>query len=162
MTTLPLARRTSATTAGWIVTGLLTLFLGFDAITHLVREAHTVAFNDEIGAPAWFPVVCGVVLATCLVTYLARATAVLGAVLLTGYFGGACAVNLATGQPLANTGFAMITGALVWLGLWLRDARTRTLVQDALLRRGGCVRYRSTRFGALAQWQSCGLLIRRL
>src|SRR5262245_26992582 len=116
-----------AETAGWVVTGLLSLFLGFDAITHLVREAHTVAFNDKIGAPGWFPVVCGAVLATCLVLYHVRPMAVLGAVLLTGYLGGACAVNLATGQPLGNTAFAVITGLLVWVGLWPRDERVRAI-----------------------------------
>jgi hypothetical protein len=127
-TIVAVARRSPAETTGWVITGLLTLFLGFDAITHLVREAHTVAFNDKIGAPEWFPVVCGVVLATCLVTYHLPRTAVLGAVLLTGYLGGACAVNLATGQPLVNNAFAIITGIAVWAGLWLRDRRVRALV----------------------------------
>jgi hypothetical protein len=121
-------RRSPAVTAGRVITGLTTLFLAFDSLTHLVRERHTVAFNDEIGAPDWFPVVCGAVLAVLLVAYLLPRTAVLGAVLLTGYLGGACAINLATAQPLANTGFAIVTGVLVWAGLWPRDERARRLL----------------------------------
>jgi hypothetical protein len=114
--------------AGWVVTWLVTLFLGFDALTHIVRESHVVAANEELGAPTWFPVVCGIVLAACLVAYHVRRTAALGAVLIVGYLGGACAVNLATGQPLVNCFYAIVTAVLVWAGLWSRDARLRAIL----------------------------------
>ena len=114
--------------AGRVVTGLTCAFLAFDAVTHLAREKHTVAFNEEIGAPDWLPVLCGAVLAVLLVLHLVPRTAVLGAVLLTGYLGGATAVNLVTGQPAFNVAFAVGTGVLVWAGLWARDARARTLL----------------------------------
>jgi hypothetical protein len=122
------ARTSRSVVAGRVVTGLTSAFLAFDAVTHLVREEHAVAFNDEIGAPDWFPVLCGAVMAVLLVAYLIPRTAVLGAVLLTGYLGGAAAVNLATGQPAFNVGFALAVGALVWAGLLPRDERARRLL----------------------------------
>lgn len=121
-------RRSPARIAGSVVTGFVTVFLAFDAIAHLVREQHAVDFNDQIGAPDWFPAVCGAVLSVCLVAYHVPRTRILGAVLLTGYLGGATAVNLVVGQPAFNTAFAVITGALVWAGLWPRDERARRLV----------------------------------
>jgi hypothetical protein len=114
--------------AGWVITGYVTVFLAFDSITHLVREQHAVDFNTKIGAPVWFPVVCGAVLAVCLVTFHVPRTRVLGAVLLTSYLGGATAVNLVVGQPAFNTAFAIVTGVLVWAGLWPRDERARRLL----------------------------------
>ncbi|WP_099343790.1 MULTISPECIES: DoxX family protein [unclassified Actinoplanes] len=121
------SRGGSTRIAGWIVTGLVTLFLAFDSITHLVREKHVVDFNSRIGAPGWFPVVCGTVLAVCLVAFHVPRTRVLGAILLTGYLGGATAVNLVMGQPAFNTAFAIVTGVLVWAGLWPCDERARRL-----------------------------------
>ncbi|MGB3830159.1 MAG: DoxX family protein [Ornithinimicrobium sp.] len=103
------------------------MFLTFDSITHLVREQHVVDFNDQIGAPGWSPVVCGTVLAACLSTFHVPRTRVVGAIFLTGYLGGATAVNLVAGQPVLNTAFALGTGVLVWAGLWPRDERARRL-----------------------------------
>jgi len=122
------SRRSLARIAGWVITGYVTVFLAFDSITHLVREQHVVDFNDKIGAPGWFPVVCGAVLAVCLVAFHVPRTRLLGAILLTSYLGGAVAVNLVVGQPAFNTAFAMVTGVLVWAGLWPRDDRVRRLL----------------------------------
>jgi hypothetical protein len=122
------SRRSPARIAGWVITGYVTLFLAFDSITHLVREQHAVDFNNKIGAPGWFPVVCGAVLAVCLVAFHVPRTRVLGAVLLTSYLGGATAVNLVVGQPAFSTAFAIVTGVLVWAGLWPRDERARRLL----------------------------------
>ncbi len=121
-------RRSRARIAGLIITGYVTVFLGFDSLTHLVREQHAVDFNTKIGAPDWFPVVCGTVLAVGLIAYHVPRTRVLGAVLLTSYLGGATAVNLVVGQPAFNTAFAIVTGILVWAGLWPRDERARLLL----------------------------------
>jgi DoxX-like family len=117
-----------ARAAGWLVTVFVSLLLGLDAFTHIVREAHVVAINKQMGGPAWFPVVCGVVLALCLVAYLVPRTAALGAVLIVGYLGGACAANLLTGQPLVNCLYAITTATVVWAGVWPRDARLRGLL----------------------------------
>lgn len=123
-----LAPSRAAVVTGRVITGAVTVFLAVDALTHLVRESHAVAFNDEIGAPEWFPVVCGAVMAVLLVAYHVPRTRVLGAALLTGYLGGATAVNLVSGQPAFNVGFAIATGVLVWAGLWPRDERVRRLI----------------------------------
>jgi hypothetical protein len=111
--------------AGRIITAFVGVFLAFDAVIHLARESHAVEFTAKIGAPNWLTLVCGVVMTICLITYFVPRTSTLGAVLLTGYFGGAIATNLATGQPLGNSAFALATGVAVWAGLWPRDARVR-------------------------------------
>ncbi|WP_141015110.1 DoxX family protein [Nocardioides sambongensis] len=116
--------------AGRIITALASAFLAFDATTHLARETHVMEFNAEIGAPAWFPVVCGAVLAVCLVGYLVPRTRAMGTILLTAYLGGACAINLATAATTANVVFAVAMAVLVWAGAWPRDARLRALLQN--------------------------------
>jgi hypothetical protein len=120
-------RRPAVHVTGLVLTGFIALFLGFDSVTHLLRVDMVVEYNDRIGAPASFPVVCGAVLAACLVLYLLPRTAPIGAVLLTGYLGGAIATNLVCDMPLFNSFFALAVGVVVWAGLWPRDARVRTL-----------------------------------
>jgi amino acid transporter len=68
------------------------------------------------------------VLLACTILYVIPRTAVLGAVLLTGYLGGAVAANVIAGTPLFNLLFPMIFGALAWSALWLRNDRLRRLV----------------------------------
>lgn len=75
------------------------MFLAFDSMTHLVREQHAMEFKDKIGAPGWFPVVRGAVLAVCLIVFHVPRTRVLGAILLTGYLGGAVTVKLYVARP---------------------------------------------------------------
>jgi hypothetical protein len=116
--------------AGRVITGLVTLFLGFDAVTHLARQSDVMEFNARIGAPDAFPVVCGAVLATCLVAYLVPRTRAMGTILITAYLGGACAINLATDAPTFNVVFAVATAVLVWAGAWPRDSRLRALVRN--------------------------------
>jgi len=113
---------------GRVLTGLGTAFLAFDSITHLFRESHVVAANEQMGGPTWFPVLCGAVMAAILVLYHLPRTAVLGAVLIVGYLGGACAANLLTGQPLVNCVYAILMAVIMWAGLWPRDARLRTML----------------------------------
>ena len=119
----------AARVAGWIVTTLVTLFLGFDAVTHLLRAPQVMAANATFGAPEAFPLVCGGILAACVIAYLVPASRALGTILITAYLGGAVAANLITEHPLANSGFAIITAVLVWAGAWPRDARLRALVR---------------------------------
>jgi hypothetical protein len=116
-----------ARVTAWVLTGLGTAFLAFDSITHLLRERHVVAANEQMGAPTWFPVLCGAVMAAILVLYHLRRTAVLGAVLIVGYLGGACAANLMTGQPFVNCAYAILMAVIMWAGLWPRDARLRAI-----------------------------------
>lgn len=115
-------------TAGWVLTGLAAAFLLFDGIIHATREQHAVASSEALGLPAAVLPVIGIIELASLGAYLVPRTAVLGAVLLTGYLGGAIATNLRAGQAPFNDVFPLLVGALVWGGLWLRDLGVRALL----------------------------------
>ncbi|WP_068271313.1 DoxX family protein [Aldersonia kunmingensis] len=114
--------------AGRILGGLLGAFLTLDAVTHIalidpVRESFA-----ELGLGTQYGPVIGVVMLACLALYAVPRTAVLGAILLTGYFGGAVAVNMVADKPVVSTVlFPIYVGIAVWAALWLRDTRVREL-----------------------------------
>jgi DoxX-like family len=115
---------------GYAITGLVTLFLLLDSVTKLLRLQVVVDATVQMGFPASTVPVIGATLLACLVLYLLPRTAVLGAVLLTGYLGGAVCAQLRIEAPLFSTLlFPVYVGALVWLGLYLRSARVRALVR---------------------------------
>jgi hypothetical protein len=70
----------------------------------------------------------GLVLLACTVLYVIPATSVLGAILLTGYLGGAVASHVRVGEGLFSVFFPVMVGVLVWLGLYFRDVRLRSLI----------------------------------
>jgi hypothetical protein len=124
------ARRSSAPKArrwaGRILTAIPVLFLAFDVTIKLAHPPFVSAANARLGYPESVVVGLGVVLATCLVLYLIPRTAVLGAVLLTGYLGGAIATHVRVGDPLfSHVLFPVYVAALLWGGLYLRDGRLR-------------------------------------
>ncbi len=124
----PRTRRRPATIAGWVVTGFIAAFLLSDSLGKLlvigpVREAMAV-----LGYPIGHSRIIGATLLVCLVLYLVPRTAVLGALLLVGYLGGAEAAQLRIDSPIFPMTFPVICGVLVWLGLWLRDERVRALL----------------------------------
>ena len=138
-TTLDSIRTTSpasatATTAsrrwpGRVLSGIPAAFLAFDVAIKLVNPPFVTEASVRIGVPPELSVVLGVVLAACLALYLIPRTAPLGAVLLTGYLGGAILTHLGIGDPLlSHTLFPIYVGALLWAGLYLRDERVRRLV----------------------------------
>ena len=138
-TTLDSIRTTSpasatATTAsrrwpGRVLSGIPAAFLAFDVAIKLVNPPFVTEASVRIGVPPELSVVLGVVLAACLALYLIPRTAPLGAVLLTGYLGGAVLTHLRIGDPLlSHTLFPIYVGALLWAGLYLRDDRVRRLV----------------------------------
>lgn len=115
---------------GYVLTGLAALFLLFDAVTKLLRLQVVVDATVQMGFPASTVPVIGATLLACLVLYLVPRTAVLGAVLLTGYLGGAVCAQLRIEAPLFSTLlFPVYVGVLVWLGLYLRSAALRALVR---------------------------------
>ncbi|MFZ2528314.1 MAG: DoxX family protein [Rhodococcus sp. (in: high G+C Gram-positive bacteria)] len=123
-----------ARTAGLIVSGLVVLFLLFDSVIHLFNTSQVQEAMSDLGFDPGLNRVFGVVLLVCLIAYVVPATSILGAVLLTGYLGGAVATNLLTEQPIVSTTlFPIYTGILVWGGLWLRDLEVRRIMP---LRRG--------------------------
>lgn len=115
--------------AGRIMTTLPALFLTFDGVTKLAMNRYVIAATEQLGFPVRVVPILGAVLLTSLALYLIPRTAVLGAILLTGYLGGAVASNVRVGSPLFSYDLAPIYFAIVlWGGLYLRDARLRALV----------------------------------
>jgi hypothetical protein len=131
MTTITAARTRAGTAVrtGQVLSALVTAFLLFDAVIHIldiaaVQEgAVTLGFDPDL-----MPVI-GVLELACLGLYVVRRTSLLGAVLLTGYLGGAFCAQLRIDAPLFSTLlFPVYTGVVVWAGLVLRDQRVRDLV----------------------------------
>ena len=113
--------------AGRIISGLPALFLLLDGVMKLFKPAFVVEATVKLGYPENVIIPIGAVLVVCTILYLIPKTSVLGAILLTGYLGGAVATHVRTGESLFSIVFPVIFGVLVWLGLYLRDARLRAL-----------------------------------
>ncbi|APE10835.1 DoxX family protein [Rhodococcus pyridinivorans] len=119
----------AARIAGLVVSGLVVLFLLWDSIIHIANVSQVQEAMADLGFDPSLNRVFGVVLLICLIAYVLPPTAILGAVLLTGYLGGAVATNLLTEQPIVSTTlFPIYTGILVWGGLWLRDIGVRRIM----------------------------------
>ena len=114
--------------AGRIMSYLPALFLLFDAISKLVKPAPVVEATVALGYPENVVVPLGIILLVCTVLYLIPKTAVLGAILLTGYLGGAVATHVRVSDSLFTIIFPVIFGILIWGGLYLRDERLRMLI----------------------------------
>jgi hypothetical protein len=115
--------------AGWGMTGLVVLFLLFDGATKLAMERHVVEATKEIGYPLDVIPALGIICLVCTVLYVVPRTAVLGAILLTGFLGGAIASKVRIDAPLfSSTLFGVYVALLVWGGLYLRDDRLRALL----------------------------------
>lgn len=114
--------------AGRVLSGLATLFLTFDAAVKVLKLFPADASTDQLGFPAHLVPTLGYIQLACLVTYLIPRTAVLGAILWTGYLGGAIAIHVRVENPLfSHTLFPIYVAAFLWAGLWLRDRRVRAL-----------------------------------
>jgi hypothetical protein len=127
----PTARPASAK-LGWALSGLAILFLGTDAGAKIIVPAMMAAYTPpqlRIPTEPNFYRLLGTILAFSTALYAIPRTAVLGALLLTAYLGGAVATHLAGGSPLiTNTLFGVYLGFAVWGGLWLREPRLRPLI----------------------------------
>jgi len=113
---------------GRVMSTLPALFLLFDGAMKLVKPAPVVEATVELGFPESALVPLGIVLLVSTALYLVPRTAVLGAILLTGYLGGAVATHVHAGHGAFQTLFPVGFGALLWGGLVLRDERLRALV----------------------------------
>jgi hypothetical protein len=112
---------------GWIMTGLPALFLLFDGVMKLVKPEFVVKATVQLGYPEGVILPLGIVLLACTCLYLIPRTAVLGAILLTGYLGGAVATHVRVSADLFEILFPVVFGALLWGGLFLRDPRLRRI-----------------------------------
>jgi hypothetical protein len=110
---------------GKIISALCILFLLFDAVGKVIRESHHVEGSAALGWPADQVQSIGIALLISTILYIIPRTAILGAILVTGYLGGAIAIMVRVGQPLY---FAAVFGVLVWAGLYLRDEKLRALI----------------------------------
>lgn len=114
---------------GRVITGLVALFLAFDSAIKLMQLDAVHQAMVPLGYPDHLGLVIGIIEAICLVLYVVRQTAVLGAILITGVLGGAIAAHLRVGDPLfSHVLFGVYVGFLAWGGLWLRDERLRVLM----------------------------------
>ena len=113
---------------GRIISILPVLFLLLDGVMKMVKPAFVVEATVNLGYPESIIVGLGLVLVACTILYLIPRTAVLGAILLTGYLGGAVATHVRVGGPLFSILMPVILGAMLWGGLYLRDERVRSLV----------------------------------
>jgi DoxX-like family len=114
---------------GRMISGVAVLFLVFDSVLKFFKPAPVMEAFAHLGLPLDLAVGIGTLLLFCTTLYVIPRTSVLGAILLTGYLGGAVATHLRAGDPLfSHVLFPVYFGALLWLGLYLRDARLRALV----------------------------------
>ena len=114
--------------AGRIISALPALFLLLDGVLKLVKPAPVVEGTVRLGYPESVILPLGIVLLACTVLYVIPLTSVLGAILLTGYLGGAVATHVRVGEGLFPISFPIILGVLIWGGLFLRDERLRVLI----------------------------------
>jgi len=114
---------------GYIVSALPVLFLLLDAAGKFIKPEAVVTGTTDLGYQESVIFPLGVTLLLCTALYIIPRTSVLGAILLTGYLGGAVATHVRLSNPLfTHQLFPVYLGALLWLGLYLRDARLRSLL----------------------------------
>jgi hypothetical protein len=126
---MPLPASRTRVRAGCVLSGLAGLFLLFDSAIKFTRIDPVVESFARLGyAPGLAPAI-GVLELACVVVYVIPRTSVLGAVLLTGFLGGATATHVRVGSPLVtHVLFPIYVGGLVWGGLVLREERLRALL----------------------------------
>jgi DoxX-like protein len=124
-------RTTKSVWVGRVLSGLAIAFFIVDGVMKLIAPQVVVDATSQIGWPAdaGTLAVLGITLLVCTALYAFPRTAVLGAILLTGYLGGAVAAHARLGDPLLTHDlFGVYLGLFVWGGLWFRDARVRALI----------------------------------
>lgn len=121
---------TGARWAGRVLTGIAVLFLTFDVAIKLVGAKAAIEGTTQLGFAPHHVLTIGVIGLVCLILYVVPRTAPLGAILWTGYLGGAIATHLRLENPLlTHTLSPLYVAAFIWGGLYLRDARVRALLR---------------------------------
>jgi hypothetical protein len=113
---------------GRTLSTLAILFLIFDGVIKVLQLGPAVEATTQLGYPANFVAGLGVLELLCLALYVFPRTSALGAILLTGYLGGAIALHLGNSSPLFSVVFPALLGLLLWGGLFLRSQKIRALV----------------------------------
>ena len=112
--------------AGRIISALPVLLLLLSGVMKLMKPAPLVQGFAQFGYPESLILKIGILEIFCTVFYMIPRTSVLGAILMTGYLGGATATNVRVGDP--SSFIPVLVGVLVWAGLYLRDDRLRALI----------------------------------
>jgi|SRR5215468_11181396 len=124
-----LKQPTKMTWTGRAVSALVIVFLLFDGAIKMVPMDIVITTGEQLGIPAELARVLGTLTLLSTILYMIPQTSMLGAILLTGYLGGAIATHLRVGSPLfTHTLFGVYLGLLVWGGLYLREPRLRELI----------------------------------
>ena len=114
---------------GRILSGLAVAFLLFDAIIHVMKPAPVVDGFAKLGFPLSVAVPLGIIELVCVALYVIPRTSVFGAILLSGYLGGAIASQVRIGSPMISTTlFPIYVALFLWGGLYFRDDRVRALI----------------------------------
>ena len=117
------------TLVGRILSGFAVLFLVFDSVLKLLRVQAAIDGTTQLGYQPGVILPLGVILLLCVLTYVIPRTSVFGAVLLTGYLGGAIATHVRVGSPLAtHVLFPIYLAVFIWGGLLLRDPALRNFL----------------------------------
>jgi len=114
--------------AGRGLSALTALFMLLDGVMKIVKPIQVLDANIRLAYPVSSLTGIGVVLIACTLIYVIPRTSIWGAILLTGYLGGAVASNVRAGSGWFETIFPAIFASLVWGGVWLRDQRLRNLL----------------------------------
>lgn len=130
--TIPSSRSTRLVWTGRVISILVTLFLAFDSVTKLIKDPRVLAASADLGYSVSSIVLIGAVLLVCTSIYIIPRASILGAILLTGYLGGAVASNLRVGHPIFECIFPILFGILVWAGLLLRNRELREFVMQQM------------------------------
>lgn len=113
----------------YVLTALVALFLTFDTVLKVLRLAPAMQGTTELGYPPESVLTIGLIELACLALFLVPHTSVFGALLLTGYLGGAIATHVRVGNPLfSHVLFPIYVALLLWGGLYLREPRLRELL----------------------------------
>jgi DoxX-like family len=113
---------------GRIISALPVLFLLMDGILKLIKPPVVVTTTVQLGYPESVIFGLGIVLLASTILYAIPRTTFLGAILLTGYLGGAVATHVRTGSPLFSILFPVIIGVMIWGGYYLRENRLRAII----------------------------------
>lgn len=128
-TTQVVAVSKKASWTGRVLSILVVLFMLMDGVMKVMVPPAVVKGFAESGWPIHFAVPLGIIALVCTVLYAIPRTSILGAILLTGWLGGATATNMRMGDPWFETIIPVFFGVLVWVALFLREHQLRALIQ---------------------------------
>ena len=118
----------SARWTGRVISGLIVLFMLFDGITKMMKVPQVMAATAQIQYPPNLIPLTGAIALICTILYAIPRTSIFGAILLTGYLGGAVVIQLRVSNPVFETVFPIIFAVLAWGALYLREPRLRALI----------------------------------